>query len=111
MAETTTKPTMLKTTPMAALFFRKELPDPAPVSIFPPADCVSLGTLRVELKRRLDVELWPEPGRLVMVEYVDVDVVDPVVLEDEDEEDEEVWGGGVELEELEDVDEGDARGC
>jgi hypothetical protein len=29
----------------------------------------------------------------------------------EDEEDEEVWGGGVELEELEDVDEGDARGC
>ena len=42
---------------------------------------MSLGMLRVELKRRLDVELWPEPGRLVMVEYVDVDVVDPVVLE------------------------------
>ena len=29
----------------------------------------------------------------------------------EDEEDEEVWEGGVELEELEDVDEGDTRGC
>lgn len=52
---------------MAALFFKKEVPEPAPVSVLPSADVESLGMLTVELKRRLDVETC-ESGRLVVVE-------------------------------------------
>jgi hypothetical protein len=40
---------MAKVVPAAALFLRKEVPDPVPVSTFPSAVFVSLGRLRVEL--------------------------------------------------------------
>lgn len=45
-----TKPTMANVEPMAALFFKKEVPAPVPVPVFPSADWVSLGMLIVELK-------------------------------------------------------------
>jgi len=101
---TPTKPTMAKVEPTAALFFRNEFPDPVPVRVPPLADTVVAGT--VELKRRLDVRLWVS-GRLVVVGDGDDVVLDVVLLVDWDEEDEV---DGIELEELEIVEDGSGDG-
>jgi len=101
-----TKPTMAKVEPIAALFFRKELPAPVPVATFPSADWVSLGMLMVELKWRLDVETW-ESGVLVMVGDELDEVREGMLMGDEDEE--EVEDEVLELGESEIDEEGRSR--
>lgn len=81
-----TRPTMANVEPMAALFFKNEVPDPVPVPVFPSADWVSLGMLIVELKWWLDVVTWY--GVPVTVGDEVDEVRDGLVVVDEDEESE-----------------------
>jgi len=98
-----TMPTMANVEPMAALFFKKEVPVPVPV--LPLADWVSLGMLIVELKWWLDVVTWYGVPVTVKDEVDEVRDGSVVVVKDEESEGETV------PEELEVDDEGSPEVC